>query len=61
MSLLKLQTSPPPSHHNNEAPPPHMVQGTPEYEVDSIINHCYHYGKLQYLVLWKGYSVDESS
>ncbi|KAJ9082764.1 hypothetical protein DSO57_1001830 [Entomophthora muscae] len=42
-------------------PPPHMVQGTPEYKVDSIINHCYHFGKLQYLVLWEEYSVEESS
>ncbi|KAJ9087888.1 hypothetical protein DSO57_1028732 [Entomophthora muscae] len=37
-----------------------MVQGTPEYKVDSIINHCYHYGKPN-LVLCKGYSVKESS
>jgi hypothetical protein len=42
---------------NYTRPPPDLVAGEKEYEVKSIVNHCFHGKKcnLQYLIHWKGY------
>ena len=37
-------------------PPPIEVEGEIEYEVESILDSRFHYGKLQYLVSWLGYN-----
>jgi hypothetical protein len=42
---------------NYMRPPPDLIVGEKEYEVENIINHCFHGRQraLQYLVHWKGY------
>jgi hypothetical protein len=43
-------------------PPPAAVEGEViEYEVDEILDHRRRRGKLQFLVRWKGYPVDDST
>ena len=32
-----------------------IVDGEEEWEVETILNSCLHYNRLQYLVKWKGY------
>ena len=48
---------------NYMRPPPDLIAGEAEYEVESVVNHCFH-GRtrtLQYLIHWKGYpSTDDS-
>src|SRR5712672_2740680 len=42
---------------NYSRPPPDLIDEDPEYEVETIINHCF-FGqrrRLQYLIKWKGY------
>ena len=38
-----------------------MIEGEPQYEVESILDSRLHRGKLQYLVHWKGYGYEENS
>jgi hypothetical protein len=40
-------------------PPPVEIDGALEYEVQEILDSRFQGRKLEYLVLWKGYSVDE--
>jgi len=42
-------------------PPPIIVDDNEEYEVEEILDKRSHYGKTQYLIKWKGYSLDEAS
>ncbi|KAF8229261.1 hypothetical protein L208DRAFT_1088339, partial [Tricholoma matsutake] len=42
-------------------PPPTVIEGEPQYEVESILDSQLHQGKLQYLVHWKGYGYEENS
>ena len=42
-------------------PPPDLIDAEEEYEVESIINHRRRYGKIQYLIRWKGYPLSDSS
>uniref|UniRef100_A0A8C5P883 Chromo domain-containing protein n=1 Tax=Leptobrachium leishanense TaxID=445787 RepID=A0A8C5P883_9ANUR len=42
-------------------PPPVLVQAQEEYEVQALINSRWSRGGLQYLVHWKGYSLEERS
>ena len=44
-----------------EPPPPELVEGTLEYEVESILRHKGKGARKQYLVLWKGYPLDEAT
>jgi len=44
-----------------EPPPPIIINNEEEYEVEEILDMRTHYGKKQYLIKWKGYSIDESS
>jgi len=41
--------------------PPPVIPDTDLYEVESILRKRIHRGKTQYLVRWKGYSIDEST
>jgi len=40
-----------------QPPPPIIQDGIEEYEVDQILDSRIFYGKLEYLVRWKGYGV----
>ena len=44
-----------------ESPPPELVEGEPEYEVQAILRHRGKGAKRQYLILWKGYPLDEAT
>ena len=40
-------------------PPPVVRNGIEEYEVEKILNSRIFHGKVEYLVRWKGYGVEE--
>ena len=40
-------------------PPPVICDGVKEYEVEKILNSWIFRGKVEYLVHWKGYGVEE--
>ena len=40
-------------------PPPVVCDGIEEYEVEKILNSQIFHGKVEYLVRWKGYGVEE--
>ena len=45
----------------NPIPPAVVVDGYPEYEVESILDSKYYRGKLFYLVNWVGYGINDQS
>ena len=66
ISQLKLYRRPTDAARTYEKPGPVNVgEGTEEFEVDEIINHCKRKRgrkkKLEYLIVWKGYPVHEST
>jgi len=46
---------------NQPPPPPIIVDDNEEYEVEEILDKRRHYGKIQYLIKRKGYSLEEAS
>jgi len=42
-------------------PPPIKINEEEEYEVEEILDKRKHYGKIQYLIKWKGYPLSEAS
>jgi len=44
-----------------EPPPPIIINDEEEYEVEEILDKRKHYGKIQYLIKWKGYPLSEAS
>jgi hypothetical protein len=42
-------------------PPPVIIDGDEEYEIEQIVASRRRYGKIQYLVKWKGYPIDEKN
>jgi len=52
-SIAKCQERHPP------LPPPIVHDSIKEYKVKTILNHWTFHGKVEYLVLWKGYGVEE--
>ena len=36
-------------------PPPIVIDEEPEWEVEEILNSCWHRRRFQYLIKWKGY------
>ena len=51
--ITKRQERHPPS------PPPVVCDGIEEYEVKKILDSRIFHGKVEYLVCWKGYGVEE--
>ena len=45
----------------NQEPPPIIINNEEEYEVEQILDKRTHYGKIQYLIKWKGYPLSEAS
>ena len=61
VSLLKPTNPGPFPGRDSLPPPPVVVDGETEYEVESILD-CRRRGRqVQYLIKWKGYSLEESS
>src|SRR5882724_3520346 len=46
-------------HVQHDPPPPVVKDGVEEYEVEHILDSRLFRGKLEYLVCWKGYGVEE--
>ena len=44
-----------------EPQPPIIINNEEEYEVEEILDKRKHYGKIQYLIKWKGYPLSEAS
>jgi len=42
-------------------PPPVEIQGEMEYEIERILSKRKRYGKVEYLVQWKGYTAEEDT
>lgn len=42
-------------------PPPDIINDEEQYEVETILDSRYHYGKLQYLVKWFGYPTSDNT
>ena len=42
-------------------PEPIEVEGTPEYEVEEVLDFCLKWGALEYLVKWSGYTKDHNT
>ena len=49
---------PPVAEQSSVPPEPIDVEGTPEYEVEEILNSILKHGKLEYLIKWSGYTDD---
>ena len=45
--------------HHPPLPPPIVCDGIKEYKVKNILNSWILHGKVEYLVCWKGYGVEE--
>jgi len=63
-SVVKLMAAPPdpiPGHRSYPPPDPVLVEGEEEYEVEAVINSRMFWGRLQYLIHWKGYSYEHNS
>ena len=45
--------------HHPPPPPPVICDGVEEYEVEKILNSQIFHRKVEYLVRWKGYGVEE--
>ena len=45
--------------HHPPLPPPIVCNGIEEYKVEKILNSQIFHGKVEYLVCWKGYGVEE--
>jgi len=41
--------------------PPIVIDGEVEWEVEEILNSCWHRRRFQYLIKWKGYSREHNS
>lgn len=50
-----------PEHPNFTNPPPDVIEGEPEWEVETILDSKFAYNQLHYLVKWKGWADSENS
>ena len=42
-------------------PLPVVIDGEPEWEVEEILDSCWHWRRFQYLIKWKGYGREHNS
>jgi len=50
-----------PEHVVKEPPPPIVKAGIEEFKIEEILDSRMHQGKLQYLIHWKGYNLEDNS
>ena len=59
INVLRVRPYKPPVEEQRVTPPEAIeVEGTPEYEVEEVLNFQLKQGKLEYLVKWSGYTDD---
>ena len=59
INVSQVQPYKPPVAGQSSVPPePIDIEGTPEYEVEEILDSRLKHGKLEYLVKWSGYTDD---
>ena len=42
-------------------PPPIVVDGEPEWEVEEVLDSCWHRRRFQFLIKWRGFSREHNS
>src|SRR6202795_3423061 len=55
VKLTPTPLDPIPGHRPAPPPAPVLVEGVEEYTVEEILNSCLRYGRVEYLVKWKGF------
>jgi len=63
-NVVKLTTAPEdliPGRRANPLPLPVVVDREEQWEVEELLDSCWHHQKLQYLVKWKGFSHENNS
>ena len=61
-NVIKLTLAPiDPIAGRHAPPPPELIDGEEEYVVEEILNSCMFRRKLQYLVKWEGYGVENNT
>jgi hypothetical protein len=62
--VVKLMPAPMdliPGRQSNTPPDPILVDGEEHYEVEAVLDSHISWGRLQYLIRWKGYSYEHNS
>jgi len=63
-NVVKLSTAPDdpiPGRKPQAPPPPIVVDGEPEWEVEEVLDSCWHRRRFQFLIKWKGFSREHNS
>jgi len=63
-NVVKLSATPDdpiPGRKPQAPPPPIVVDGEPEWEVEEVLDSCWHRRRFQFLIKWKGFSREHSS
>jgi len=61
VKLTLALDDPIPGWKTADHPPPIIIDGEAEWEVEEILNSCWHRRRFQYLVKWKGYGCEHNS
>jgi hypothetical protein len=61
IKLTPAPDDPIPGRRPHPPPPPVLIEGEPEWEVEEILNSRMFRGRLEYLIRWKGYGLEEAS
>jgi len=48
-------------HKTKDHPPPIVIDEEAKWEVEEILNSCWHWRRFQYLIKWKGYGHEHNS
>ena len=63
-NVVKLSAAPDdpiPGRKPQAPPPPIVVDGEPEWEVEEVLDSCWHRRRFQFLIKWKGFSREHNS
>jgi hypothetical protein len=61
VKLMPAPADPIPGQQSNPPPDPILVDGEGHYEVEAILDNHIFWGRLQYLIQWKGYSYEHNN
>jgi len=63
-NMVKLSAAlddPIPGRKPQAPPPPIVINGEPEWEVEEVLDSCWHRRRFQFLIKWKGFSREHNS